>query len=188
MTLICPLLCCLPNYSSLHLPLFLCPLNLACSALQVILSTGILHICPNPLSLSSMTSSTSTVVSIPNHYLILLFPIFCCLKITSIFHSQLIHSFIQAISIAPLQVHYSEALPTKHGYCVEFRPEAPQAIVNEGLSQGTYVAARAGYEPATLQKKGDESTNVPPCPTKLISSVIIPFSSCFRIVQYCGHH
>ena len=28
-------------------------------------------------------------------------------------------SFIQAISIAPLQVHYySEVLPTQHGYCV----------------------------------------------------------------------
>src|SRR6218665_5027 len=30
-----------------------------------------------------------------------------------------IHSCIQAISIAPLKVHYySEALPTQHGYCV----------------------------------------------------------------------
>ena len=30
-----------------------------------------------------------------------------------------IHSFIQAISIAPLQVHYySEALPTQDGFCV----------------------------------------------------------------------
>jgi len=30
-----------------------------------------------------------------------------------------VHSFIQVISIAPLQVHYySEALPTQHGYCV----------------------------------------------------------------------
>jgi len=30
-----------------------------------------------------------------------------------------IHSFIQVISIAPLQVYYySEALPTQHGYCV----------------------------------------------------------------------
>jgi len=29
-----------------------------------------------------------------------------------------IHSFIQTISIVPLQVHYySEALPTQHGYC-----------------------------------------------------------------------
>ena len=32
---------------------------------------------------------------------------------------EFIHSFIQAISIAPLQVHYySEALPTQHGYFV----------------------------------------------------------------------
>ena len=31
----------------------------------------------------------------------------------------LIHSFIQAIYIAPLQIHYySEALPTQHGHCV----------------------------------------------------------------------
>ena len=30
-----------------------------------------------------------------------------------------IHSLIQAISIAPFEVHYySEALPTQHGYCV----------------------------------------------------------------------
>src|SRR6218665_3073058 len=31
---------------------------------------------------------------------------------------KFIHSYIQTISIAPLQVHfYSEALPTQHGYC-----------------------------------------------------------------------
>jgi len=31
----------------------------------------------------------------------------------------MIHSFIQAISIEPLQVHYySEVIPTPHGYCV----------------------------------------------------------------------
>jgi len=30
-----------------------------------------------------------------------------------------IHSFIQAISIVPLEVrYYSEGLPTQHGYCV----------------------------------------------------------------------
>src|SRR6218665_2752568 len=30
-----------------------------------------------------------------------------------------IRSFVQTISIAPIQVHlYSEALPTQHGYCV----------------------------------------------------------------------
>ena len=32
--------------------------------------------------------------------------------------NSFIRSFIQAISIAPLRVHYySEALPTQHGYC-----------------------------------------------------------------------
>src|SRR6218665_318725 len=46
----------------------------------------------------------------------------------------------------------------------EFHVEAPQATVSEGLSQGPYVAARAGYEPMTLRTKGAESTNEPPCP------------------------
>jgi len=33
--------------------------------------------------------------------------------------ATVLHSFIQAISTAPRQVHYySEALPTQHGYCV----------------------------------------------------------------------
>ena len=34
-------------------------------------------------------------------------------------HGNMVHSFIQTISIAPLQVqYYSEALPTQHGCCV----------------------------------------------------------------------
>src|SRR6218665_1509249 len=38
---------------------------------------------------------------------------------TSLHQVAQIHSFILAIPIAPLQVHfYSEALPTQHGYCV----------------------------------------------------------------------
>jgi len=75
------------------------------------------------------------------------------------------HSLIQAISIAPLQVHYySETLSTQHGYCFEVHAKAPQAIASEVLAQGTYVAARAGYEPMTLWTKGDESMK-PPRPT-----------------------
>jgi len=36
----------------------------------------------------------------------------------AIYTEEIIHSFIQAISIAPLQVHYySKALLTHHGYC-----------------------------------------------------------------------
>jgi len=34
------------------------------------------------------------------------------------FNETFIHSFIQAISLAPLQIHYySEALPTQQGCC-----------------------------------------------------------------------
>ena len=66
-----------------------------------------------------------------------------------------LYSFIQVISIAPLQVHYcSEALPTtKHA-------EAPQATASEGLAHGPYVAARAGFEPATHRTKGNNFASV----------------------------
>jgi len=39
-------------------------------------------------------------------------------KFSALITHSFIHSFIQAISIAPLQVHYySETLPTQHEYC-----------------------------------------------------------------------
>ena len=41
-----------------------------------------------------------------------------------------------------------------------------QATASEGLAQGSYVAARAGFEPTTLQLKGIDSTNAPPYPTR----------------------
>ena len=47
----------------------------------------------------------------------------------------------------------------------EFHAEAPQATTSDGLAQGPYVAAKAGFEPATLWTKGVESTNEPPRPT-----------------------
>ena len=49
----------------------------------------------------------------------------------------------------------------------KFHAEAPQATVSEGLAQGPYKAARAEFEPKTLQLKGIDSTNEPPCPTSL---------------------
>jgi len=63
-----------------------------------------------------------------------------------------ISSFIQTISIAPLQVrYYSEVLPTQHG-C---------------------VAARAGFEPTTLLSKCFDSTDEPQHPTKVICHLVI---------------
>src|SRR6218665_1633050 len=38
----------------------------------------------------------------------------------------------------------------------EFHAEGPQATASEGLAQGPYVAARAGFEPATLRTIGVE--------------------------------
>ena len=44
----------------------------------------------------------------------------------------------------------------------EFHAEAPHATASEGLVRGPYVAARAGFKPVTLPKKGAESTNESP--------------------------
>ena|SRR6218665_1455365 len=74
------------------------------------------------------------------------------------------HSFIQVISIAPLQVHYYSR--HSRGTVPEFLAEAPQATASEGLAQCPYVAARTGFEPATLRTKGVESTNAPPQSTE----------------------
>ena len=44
--------------------------------------------------------------------------------------------------------------------------EALEATASEGLAQGPYVAARTGFEPATLRSKRIDSTNAPPRPAK----------------------
>jgi len=43
----------------------------------------------------------------------------------------------------------------------EFHTEALQATANEGFAEGQYVAARAGFKPATLKTNGAESINKP---------------------------
>ena|SRR6218665_4037594 len=64
----------------------------------------------------------------------------------------------------------------------EFHAEAPQATASEGLAQGLYVAARAGFELTTLWTKVAESTNEPPCPT--MPSILIllrTYYTCFIV-------
>ena len=53
----------------------------------------------------------------------------------------------------------------------EFHAEEPREIASEGLAQGPYVAARAGFEPVTIQTKGAESTNEPTSPTFIIDGI-----------------
>ena len=90
-----------------------------------------------------------------------------------------IHSFILAISIAPLQVlYYSEVLPTTvydYGYCIGVSRQSAQATVGKGLAQGPYVAARAGVEPKTLRLKVIISTKAPPRPMPCILDTDIQF-------------
>jgi len=55
----------------------------------------------------------------------------------------------------PLQVHYySEAPQHSTDTVSEFHAEAPQATASEGLTQGPYMADRAGFDPVTLRTKG----------------------------------
>jgi len=59
--------------------------------------------------------------------------------------------FIQAISIAPLQVlYYSEALPTQPDTVPEFHAEAPLATVSEEL------ALRGGWSGSRTRDPSDE--------------------------------
>ena len=83
-----------------------------------------------------------------------------------IYYNSLIHSFIHAISIAPLQVPYYSRHSTDA--VLEFHAEAKQAIVSEGLARGLYVAIRVGFEPKTLWTKGDEPSNEPTCPNAAV--------------------
>ena len=61
----------------------------------------------------------------------------------------------------------------------EFHDYAPQATASEGLAQGPYLAASAGFEPTTFRTKGYESTNDPPSPMCVIHRGI---ALCVRIV------
>ena len=81
---------------------------------------------------------------------------------TLVLRVESIHSFILAISIAPLQVLYYSQL--QHGYCIGVSRRSAQATAGKGLAQGPYMAARSGVEPTTLRLKAIDSTKAPPCP------------------------
>jgi len=89
-----------------------------------------------------------------------------------LYRRTLFHSFIQAISIAPLKVllYYTQKHSRQSTDTVpEFHAEAPQATVSEGLAQGPYVASRAGVEPMRLRTKGVHSAKASPRPKILWS-------------------
>ena len=67
----------------------------------------------------------------------------------------------------------SEALPTTAmTLCRSLQAGALQATASEVLTQGPYLSARAGFEPATLQWKGIDSTSAPPSSTSYLHDCI----------------
>ena len=83
--------------------------------------------------------------------------------------NSFIHSFVQSVYFYSASSSKSSNTQRRSLHSTdtmaEFHAEAPQATASEGLAQGPYMAAGAGFEPATLQTKGDESINEPPRPT-----------------------
>jgi len=57
----------------------------------------------------------------------------------------------------------------------EFDAKTPQATASEGLAQGPYLVARAGFEPAALRTKSVKSTNEKPSHTFAWDSNLQPF-------------
>src|SRR6218665_2974244 len=72
-------------------------------------------------------------------------------------------TFIHSFRLFPLRLFKSTQRRSRHSTdtVLEFHTEAPQATASEGLAQGPYVAARAGFEPTTLLTNLPMSHNTP---------------------------
>ena len=106
------------------------------------------------VSLSLIVTRYLSLCSLHQLLLILssLLAIYACIHRKRHIRHSFIHSFIQTISIASLQVcYYSEALPTQQGYC---------AGVSRRSAAGNCDLRTC---PRSLRLKGIDSTNAPPC-------------------------
>src|SRR6218665_3879652 len=88
-----------------------------------------------------------------------------------------------SISIALLtaRVFQKRSQPQQLTLCRSLHAEALEATASEGLAQGPYVVARAGFEPLTLWSKGIDSTNAPPCPTYVCMYVCMQLCMCINV-------
>jgi len=92
---------------------------------------------------------------------------------------RIVLSFIQAISVAPLQVlYYSEVLPTQHGYCAEISRQSDTGNCEWRTCPRSrpYVMARAGVKPMSLRMKDIDSTKAPTRPTNSVQIVLYCFN------------
>ena len=93
--------------------------------------------------------------------------------------SKFIYSFIKAISISPLQVHYyPEALPTQPRIlCRSFTPKRHRQVRVKDLPK-VPTWRLAGFELTTLRPTGTDSTNAPLRPNVLAKYFFLYLSKC----------
>jgi len=85
------------------------------------------------------------------------------LKCLAVGGSLYIHSFIQFIFIAPIQVHYySEALPTEHGYCARISRRSATGNCEWRTIPGSL---RGGYSGSRNRDSSDERRRLDQCAT-----------------------
>src|SRR6218665_86965 len=73
---------------------------------------------------------------------------------------------VRIVLYLSISISLSEALPTTAiDTGRSLHAEALRVTASEGPAQALHVAARAGFEPATLRSKGIDSTNEQPRPT-----------------------
>ena len=75
---------------------------------------------------------------------------------------------VRIVLYLSISISLSEALPTTAiDTGRSLHAEALRVTASEGPAQALHVAARAGFEPATLRSKGIDSTNEQPRPTRI---------------------
>ena len=97
-----------------------------------------------------------------------------------------VHSFIQALSIAPLQVHYySEVLPRRHADTVSvFHAEAPLSTPSEGLAQGPAWRLDRDSNPRPVRRKALNQPMSHPAP-QFLTTLQLQLSL-FAITELCS--
>src|SRR6218665_442670 len=80
-----------------------------------------------------------------------------------------------SVSLSTTTIADSEALPTtaRIGYCIGVSRQAHRQLLLP-ISEGPYMAPRAGVEPTTLRLKVIESTRPPPPPITTLSPTLSP--------------
>src|SRR6218665_295299 len=97
--------------------------------------------------------------------------------------SIVLYLFI-SIALLTARTFQKRSRPKQLTLCRSLHAETLQATASEGLAQGLYMAARAGFEPATFRSTGIDSTNAPPRPLLLSVPLSVPPCFCLSLLLW----